>query len=125
MLMLMREALTSCRHQPRTIGRVAVVACVDCGAVEWWNQAGRPIDAAEGMAAVFGQFDLIGRYAAIGTPAPSVLVYAAPGRRHRAGLDLLVEGCWLEVHPDLWATKDADGHLLLAPTDPVLAANLA
>jgi len=82
------------------------------------------MDAAEGMAAVFGQFDLVDELDAVWAPSRHILVYRAPGKRQRDHLTVLPKGTWLEVAPDLWASQDGDQHLLLAPTNPLLASNL-
>src|SRR3972149_3397193 len=77
-----------CEHQPTWVGRVAVAACADCGQVDWFSDAG-PLDPAEGMAYLFGTYDLVDHLDALAAPAPSVLVYAPPSARKRANLDAL------------------------------------
>lgn len=111
-----------CRHEIESLSGVGVVACEACGTVEWWG-TDRPLDPAEGMARLFGQFDLIGSLPSLNAPSAEVLVYRPPNWRHRAKLKAFPQGTWLEAHPGLWLTHDGE-NLLLAPSDPVLAANL-
>lgn len=112
----------SCHHRPRPLGSLAVVACGECGSVEWF-EAGRPLDAAAGMAAAFGDFDLVGSVPAVGAPAPEVLCYRPPRRSARSALDALPPFTWLRVQQDLWLCHDGE-LMLLAPTDPLLVRNL-
>ncbi len=113
---------TQCDHRTRPVGNVAVVACVACGQVEWFLD-GRPADPAEGMAALFGDFDLAGRVPALAGPAPSALVYTPGGRSPRRWADAFAPGRWWRVADDLWLCHDGSV-VLLCPTDPLLAANL-
>ena len=111
-----------CRHTIVEVAGTGVSACPTCGSVEWWD-ALRPLDPAEGMARLFGQFDLLGAVPAVRAPAMEVLVYRPPNRRARRALSVFPSGLWLEAHPGLWVTHDGD-NLLLAPADPILARNL-
>lgn len=113
---------TDCRHNITEVAETGVVACASCGEVEWWSTH-RMLDPAEGMARLFGQFDLVRTMAAVRAPAAEVLVYKAPNRRSRKSLAPFPKGVWLEAHPGLWLTHDGE-HLLLAPSDPNLARNL-
>ena len=111
-----------CRHTIVEVAGTGVSACPTCGSVEWWD-AHRPLDPAEGMARLFGQFDLLGAVPAVRAPAMEVLVYRPPNRRARRALSVFPSGLWLEAHPGLWVTHDGD-NLLLAAADPILARNL-
>ena len=111
-----------CDHELRTHGRVGVIACAECGLVEWFGPHGGMIDPAEGVAALYGTYDLIGPMPAVGAPAASVLAYRPP-RGRKAALDLLPMASWLRLAPDLWVATDGDV-LLLATPDPLMVDNL-
>lgn len=115
------RATDRCRHEPRHWGRTSVVACAACGLVEFFGPAGA-IDPAEGMAALFGTYDLIGSLPAVGAPAPVVLAYR-PSRGKKAALDSLPSGCWLRVGTELWVAA-GDGVLVLATPDRLMVENL-
>lgn len=110
-----------CRHEVRYHGRVGVVACADCGCLEF-NGARGPLDPAEGVAALFGNFDLVGKVPAIAAPADHVLAYRPPLGK-RAALDVLPAGCWLRVHDELWLASDRQV-LLLATPNRLMVDNL-
>lgn len=110
-----------CRHEPRHLGRTSVVACAACGLVQFFGPGGA-LDPAEGMAALFGNYDLIGTIPAVGAPAPLVLAYR-PNLGKKGALALLPAGCWLRIGPDLWAAA-GDGVLLLATPDQLMVDNL-
>ncbi|MFP3915288.1 MAG: hypothetical protein ACLFWM_10460 [Actinomycetota bacterium] len=110
-----------CRHEPRPFGRISVIACGSCGVIQFLGPAGA-IDPAEGMAALFGDYDLIGPMPAIGAPAPVVLAYR-PNRVKRGALGLLPPGCWLRVESELWVASGG-GVLLLATPDRLMVHNL-
>lgn len=99
-----------------------MVACTECRTVEWLGST-RPLDPSEGMAALFGEFGLVGRLPSIQAPGPEVLMYRAPGRRGRAHLGAIPAHIWLQVDEHLWLSHDQE-HLLLAPTTPLLMENL-
>ncbi len=84
---------------------------------------GRALDPAEGMAALFGRFELLAKLQAVRSPGPEVLVYRPPTPRARRRLDLFPAHTWLHAERGLWLTHDGE-HLLLAPTDPVMAGNM-
>lgn len=111
-----------CEHQPTWVGRVAVTACADCGRVDWFSDTG-PLDAAEGMAYLFGSYDLVDHLDALAAPAPTVLVYAPPSARKRRNLDALPKQVWLKVGPSLWLSHDSRT-LLLATNQQLLIDNL-
>lgn len=110
-----------CRHDPRYWGRTSVVACAACGLVQFFGPAGL-LDPAEGMAALFGTYDLIDSVPAVGAPAPLVLAYR-PSRGKKGALGLLPPGCWLRVGSELWVAA-GDGVLLLATPDRLMVDNL-
>lgn len=111
-----------CEHKPVWVGRVAVAACADCGAVEWLSDRGA-VDHAEAMAVLFGSYDLAGSIEALGAPSPEVLVYVPPSARKRRNLDALPRRAWLEAGPQLWMSTDGEV-LLLATTRRLLFENL-
>ncbi|HLF61791.1 MAG TPA: hypothetical protein VI980_11510 [Acidimicrobiia bacterium] len=111
-----------CEHQPTWVGRVAVAACADCGQVDWFSDAG-PLDPAEGMAYLFGTYDLVDHLDALAAPAPSVLVYAPPSARKRRNLDVMPKHVWLKVGVNLWLSHDGQ-RLLLATNQQLLIDNL-
>lgn len=113
---------SGCEHKPVWVGRVAVVACGQCGRVDWLSNSGT-IDPAEAMAALFGSFDLMGSVDALGAPSPEVLVYAPPSARKRRNLEVLPKRVWLKAAPHLWMSTDGVT-LLLSVTQRLLYENL-
>lgn len=111
-----------CEHKPVWVGRIAVTACADCGEVDWLSSEG-PVDHAEALAALFGNYDLIGPLQALGAPAPRVLAYAPPSGRRRSDLDVFPRHVWLKAGPRLWMSHDGQV-LLLATTQTLLFENL-
>ncbi len=97
-------------------------ACATCRQVDWRDPNGE-IDASEGMAALFGSFELIGSLDALGSPAPEVLLYEAPSARKRRNLSAFPEKTWVKAAPDLWLTHDGE-RLLLATNHRLLFENL-
>ncbi len=118
----MDQGSQSCEHLPTWVGRVAVAACAECGRVDWLSDQGY-LDPAEGLAYLFGTYDLVGHLEALAAPAPSVLAYAPPSARKRRNLDCLPKHVWLEVGPDLWLSHDGQT-LLLATNQRMLVENL-
>ncbi|MDH3607052.1 MAG: hypothetical protein OER12_08645 [Acidimicrobiia bacterium] len=112
----------TCTHIPIATAGIEVVSCGDCGEVGWFRR-GEWLDPAEGMAVLFGQYDLVGRLEALSAPAPEVLLYRPPSGRWRAHLDVFPKHVWLEVSPDLFLSHDGE-HLLLAPVDQLYFDNL-
>lgn len=110
-----------CRHEPRHWGRTTVVACAACGLVQFFGPAGA-LDPAEGLAALFGSYDLVGAVSAVGAPAPVVLAYR-PSLGKKGALGVLPTGCWLRVGPELWVAS-GDGVLQLATPDRLMVENL-
>lgn len=113
---------TTCLHAPIAAGGIDVVACDLCGEVSWYRK-GQWLDPAEGMAILFGQYDLVGRLEALAAPAPEVLLYRPPNGRARTHLEAFPIREWLEASPELWLSHDGE-HLLLAPANPVHLENL-
>ena len=111
-----------CDHELQWHGRIAVSACEHCGTVDWFSQAGT-IDPAEGLAYLFGSYDLIGELDALGAPSNRVLVYAAPNGRKRRNLAALPPYVWFKVSPHLWLSHDSVV-LLLSTDQPLLMDNL-
>lgn len=103
-----------CDHKPVWVGTVAVSACGHCGDVVWLSETGS-MDPAEGMAALFGSYDLIGPLVAVGAPAPFVLAYAPPSARKRKNLDAIPRRVWLKAGPQLWMCHDGENLLLSTP----------
>lgn len=111
-----------CTHTPAVVAGTEVVACADCGEVAWFRD-GRWLDPAEGMAALFGEYDLVGRLEALSAPAAEVLLYRPPSKRWRSHLEAFPKHVWLEASPDLFLSHDGE-HLLLAPLSHVYFDNL-
>ncbi len=118
----MAKTTANCEHRSVQVAKVSVVACEDCGLVDWAGPT-RPLDASEGLAALFGMYLLIGRFPAVHAPGPEVLMYRAPNRTARKNLTAFPAHVWLEVDDNLWLTHDGE-HLLLVPTTPLLMDNL-
>ncbi len=115
--------LNGCQgHKPTAVGDMLVSACESCRRVEWSDRSG-DIDPSEGMAALFGNFELVGTLDAVGSPAPEVLVYAAPSVRKRRNLAPFPKNSWVKAAPDLWLTHDGE-NLLLATNHKLLFENL-
>jgi hypothetical protein len=88
-----------------------------------FTRRGRLLDPALGMARLFGNFDLVGSLPSVRARGQKVLLYRPPSRRSREHLDAFPRHVWLETQPGLWMAHDGE-HLLLVPTDPLLAKNL-
>ena len=88
-----------------------------------WLGTTRSLDPSEGMAALFGNFRLVGRLPAVQAPGEEVLMYRSPNRRSREHLEAFPAHVWLQVDVNLWLTHDRE-HLLLVPTTPILMENL-
>lgn len=119
----MSTTLASCEHRPRVVAGVEVIACGDCGEVSYMGGQ-RRLDPAEGLARLFGVFDLAARLPAVGAPAPEVLAYTPPSRRARSHLAAFPPGVWLEAAPELWLSHDGET-LVLAPQNPLYLDNMA
>lgn len=113
---------TTCLHVAVSVAGLDVMACGNCTEVGW-ARGGRSLDPDEGMAALFGDFDLVEALPALAAPSPEVLLYrpGRPGQRRR--LEAFPQEVWLRATPDLWMSHDGD-HLLLAPSNPLTFENL-
>ncbi|REK11563.1 MAG: hypothetical protein DWQ40_12300 [Actinobacteria bacterium] len=115
--------LNGCQeHNQFPVGDLLVSACDKCRRVEWRSRDGE-VDPSEGMAALFGSFELVGTLDALGSPAPEVLVYAPPSVRKRRNLLAFPKRVWVKAAPDLWLTHDGE-NLLLATNHRLLFENL-
>ncbi|MDH3539778.1 MAG: hypothetical protein OEP52_07280 [Acidimicrobiia bacterium] len=112
----------TCNHSSVVIAGIEIMSCDECGDVVWYL-AGERLDPAEGMARLFGQYDLVGRLDSLSAPAPEVLLYRPPNGRWRTHLAAFPKHVWLEAAPDLWLSHDEE-HLLLAPANPIHLENL-
>ena len=110
-----------CRHEARYWGHTGVLACGSCGVLQFFGKTGL-LDPAEGVAALFGSYDLIGPLPAVGAPAPDVLAYRPPLTK-RGALALLPVREWLRVSEELWIASGGDV-LLLATTNRLMVDNL-
>lgn len=110
-----------CRHELETVGRIGVIACGSCGMLEFFGARGA-LDPAEGVAGLFGNFELVGPLAAVGAPARRVLVYR-PARGGKAALAVLPEGVWLRAGAELWIASDGRA-LMLATPNELMVENL-
>lgn len=109
-------------HTPVAVGDLLVSACADCRRVRWSDRDGE-IDPSEGIAALFGAYELIGTLDSVGSPAPEVLVYAPPSPRRRRSLVPFPRHEWVKAAPDLWLTHDGE-NLVLATNHKLLFENL-
>lgn len=109
-------------HESTPVGGLTVSACATCRRVEW-REGAEEIDPSEGVAALFGSYDLIGVFDAVGSPAPEVLVYAPPTSRKQRHLAAFPKGAWVKAAPDLWLTHDGS-NLMLATNHRLLFENL-
>ena len=112
----------TCIHNRIAVAGLEIVSCEDCASVAWYR-GDEWLDPAEGMAELFGQYDLVGRLDSLSAPAPEVLLYRPPNRRWRSHLDAFPKHAWMEAAPDLWLSHDEE-HLLLAPANPIHLENL-
>lgn len=115
--------LSGCgEHDVVAVADLMVSACPICRRVEWSDTFG-PVDPSEGLAALFGAYELIGSFDALGSPAPEVLVYHSPSIRKRKNLAPFPAHAWVKAAPDLWLTHDGE-NLLLATNHRLLFENL-
>lgn len=118
-----RTRTLPCEHAGFDIAGVHGDVCGEDGSVQWTDVDGE-VDGMEAVGRLFGSFRLAGRLEAVAAPGPQVFVYVPRPGRVRSRLAPLPRDRWMEVAPDLWAMSDGSA-LLLSPTDPLLAANLA
>lgn len=112
----------TCSHRLQAVGTVEVAVCVHCARVDWFRK-GAPLDPAEGMAALFGDYRLVGRLPGLRSPGVEVLVYRVPLRMRARVLDPFPRGVWLQADEALWLSHDGE-NLLLSPTHPRWVDNL-
>lgn len=112
-----------CEHAGFDVAGVHGDVCGEDGSVRWTDVDGE-VDGMEAVGRLFGSFRLAGRLEAVAAPGPQVFVYVPRPGRVRSRLAPLPRDRWMEVASDLWAMSDGSA-LLLSPTDPLLAANLA
>ncbi len=110
-------------HDAFDVSGLHAELCAVDGSVAW-SDNGCELDGMEAVARLFGSFELVGRLDAITAPGPAVFVYLPGSMRGRARLRSVPTHEWMEVAPELWAMSDGAA-LLLSPTDPLLAFNLA
>ncbi len=108
------DTTTECIYEMRTSADLEAAVCAPCGTVEWFR-SGRPLSAEVALAALFGDYDLIGELDAVSAPGNRVLLYR-PARGRRSALDILPSKRWFQVASGLHASHDGS-HLLLSPTD--------
>lgn len=105
----------TCTHVVRQVTRdIQIAACAVCGTIDWFRD-GASIPAFDGMADVFGMFDLVATLPGVSAPGPEVLLYRAPRGASRGLLDALPRRAWLEAAPGLAISHDGR-HLLVSPT---------
>lgn len=114
--------MLDCRHEIKEAGETGVIACGECGLVQFWDGDG-PMPAAAGMASLFGGFVGRGSLPTVGGPGTEAFVYSPPTRATRCHLDVFPRRTWLETQPGLWMSHDGE-RLLLASTDPLISHNL-
>ncbi|MEX2280373.1 MAG: hypothetical protein WEA76_09830 [Acidimicrobiia bacterium] len=111
--------MDECTHVVRMVNReIGVAACGECGTIEWFRN-GTPIGGFDGMADVFGMFDLVATLPGVSTPGPEVMLYTAPRGASRGLLAALPMRTWLEAAPGLSISHDGR-HLLVSPSEPAL-----
>jgi len=113
----------ACVHTRTDVGDFQLELCPRTDEATWLRR-GSEVDPAVAMAALFGQFDLCGVLPATAAPGERAFAYRPNGRRGRSAMRALPLRRWFEAAPDLWLGHDGE-MLLLAPSDPILAANLA
>ena len=112
---------TTCIHSLTSVtDDVEIVACARCRSIDWFRD-GAPIAAFDGMADVFGAFDLVATLPAVSAPGREVLLYRAPRAASRSLLSALPIRTWLEAAPGVAISHDGR-HLLVSPMDPSVTA---
>lgn len=112
----------SCRHDRLEIGGLVAETCQATGTMTWTDRSG-PLDPAEAVARLFGDFDLHGAAPALHAPGPTVVVSTPASRRGRESLSAVPSDRWLQAMPSLWI-RSAGPTLLLASTDDGLTGRL-
>jgi len=112
----------SCTHVMREVTReIEIAACASCATIDWFRN-GVSISPMDGMADVFGMFDLVATLPAVSAPGREVMLYKAPRGASRGLLDALPARTWLEAAPGLAISHDGR-HLLVSPTTPIVAGH--
>jgi hypothetical protein len=107
----------SCTHVVHGVtADVQLAACATCRTIDWFRD-GISIQPFDGMAEVFGMFDLVATLPAVSAPGPDVLLYKAPRGASRNLLKTLPPRTWLEAAPGLAISHDGR-HLLVSPVTP-------
>jgi len=111
-----------CTHVTRQVTReIEIAACASCGTIDWFRN-GVSISPLDGMADVFGMFDLVATLPAVSAPGREVMLYKAPRGASRGLLDALPMRTWLEAAPGLAISHDGR-HLLMSPTAPIMTCH--
>lgn len=118
-----RPAPSSCMHERTTACGLTLDICPQTDEAQWLDGASQ-LDPAEALARLFGAFDLMAALPGPTAPGETVLVYLPDSRRGRQAMRALPAARWIHAAPGLWITHDGD-HLLMSPSDPLLAHNLA
>lgn len=109
----------SCTHVITPVVRdIGIAACGPCGTIEWFRR-GRAVPAFDGMAEVFGMFDLVATLPGVSSPGPEVMLYKAPRGASRSLLDALPRRTWLEAAPGVAVSHDGR-HLLVSPVEAAM-----
>ncbi len=107
----------TCQPTPVDLGPFRAELCLDHARLEWVDPELEP-DLV--FARLFGEAVLTTSLPSIG--GATVLVYR-PTTRARTWMLSLPRGMWIEVLDGMWMSHDGR-HLLLRPTNPLVAENL-
>ncbi len=107
----------TCRHVAQRFAGLHVVACGNCGHVEYRDPQGS-VASAVALARLFGDFDLAATLPALHAPGHAVRLYEAPTRAQRRHLAAFPAHQWFEVDEGLWLAHD-ERYLLLATSRPI------
>jgi hypothetical protein len=113
----------NCRHHLQPVGDLSVMVCTTCQTTQWWDGRGL-IYPADGVARLFGEYELIGTLPAVGGPTSVILTYRAPNGSARQHLAAFPVNTWIRIDNGLWLSHDGTT-LLLAPADRHVASNFA
>lgn len=106
----------ACSHVRASVTReISIVACGVCATIDWFRD-GHPIAAFDGMADVFGLFDLVATLPGVSAPGREVMLYKAPRGASRSLLEALPRRVWLEAAPGVAVSHDGR-HLLVSPVE--------
>ncbi len=115
-------AAGSCRHARLQFGALVADTCEATGTMAWTDRSG-PLDPAEAVARLFGDFDLRSAAPVLHAPGPILVVSTPASRRGRETLSTVPSDRWLQAMPSLWI-RSAGSTLLLSPTDGGLTGRL-